>query len=154
MLHHYKTSIQYVEGLRDLSEIQWFTPIVEGKWSTCEIIGHLISWDRFLTDIRLPNLFIKNKKVTSPNVHEMNTIAASESKEKLKADVIQEFIDERWKLLRILNDLSNEVFNQAFKIGKSNLALGEYFEGLIEHDLHHFQQITDFLNAFEEKSVK
>ena len=147
---HYKQSIQFAEGLSDLSDAQWFAPITEGKWSTCEIIGHLIPWDRFLLEQRLPSLMNAKTKLESPSVQDINTKAALESREKRKEDVIQEFVDERRNLLRSLNDLSSEVFDQAFAIGKSNLTLGEYFDGLMKHDLHHFQQIIDFLNALED----
>ncbi|WP_102691327.1 DinB family protein [Rummeliibacillus pycnus] len=146
IIQHYKQSIQFVEGLRGLSNDQWFTPIAEGKWSTCEIIGHLIPWDRFLLEQRLPSLNAKIKP-ESPKVQDVNTNAALDSKEKKKEDLIQEFIEVRWKLLRRLHELSQEVFEQTFVIGKSNLTLVGYFDGLIKHDLHHFQQITNFLKT-------
>lgn len=126
-------------------------PLAIGKWSTCEIIGHLILWDQFLIEKRLPGLLLKMGTVESPKVNEMNALAASLSKEKMKEEVINEFIEERYRLLDIIIELSNDVFAQIFSIGKSHLTLGGYFDGLIEHDLHHFQQIKDFTNILDKR---
>lgn len=120
-------------------------PLAIGKWSTCEIIGHLIFWDQFLIEKRLPALLLGMEKVVTPKVHEANEIAASMSKEKLKGEVIHEFIEERQRLLTVINELFHEVFDQTFSIGKSHLTLSDYFKGLMDHDLHHFQQIEDFV---------
>ncbi|WP_397539316.1 DinB family protein [Rummeliibacillus pycnus] len=146
--------MEFVKSINSKSVITWHTSVAEGKWSTCEIIGHLIPWDRFVIEKRLPYLFIENKELESPNVQEMNSRAALESKGKKKEEVIEEFLEERCNLIRKLNNLSQEVYNQTFTFGKSNLTLASYFDGLIEHDLHHFQQIQDFLNYFEEDTIE
>lgn len=151
ILDHYKKSIQFVSKLEGLNDEQWLMPLDIGKWSTCEIIGHLIFWDQFLIEKRLPALLLEKEKVITPKVHEVNTIAASMSKEKMKGEVIQEFIEERKRLLTFNDKLSHEVFEQFFSIGKSHLTLSDYFDGLMDHDLHHFQQIKDFMIEFDIK---
>lgn len=151
ILNHYKQSVEFVEKLKVLTDSIWFQPISENKWSTCEIIGHLIYWDRFMIEKRLPYLTLENQQLEIPNVQEMNRQAAIESKRKMKDIVVKEFVDERYKLIALLSKLSQEEFSQSIVIGKSHLIMSEYFEGLIEHDLHHFQQIKDFLITFEEQ---
>lgn len=151
ILEHYHRSIQFVSKLEGWSDEQWLMPLAIGKWSTCEIIGHLIFWDQFLIEKRLPALLLETEKVVTPKVHEANAIAASMSKEKLKGEVIQEFIEERQRLLTFIDELSHEIFDRNFSIGKSHLTLNGYFEGLMEHDLHHFQQIKDFMIEFDKK---
>lgn len=126
-------------------------PLAIGKWATCEIIGHLIFWDQFLIEKRLPSFLLGTEKVVTPKVHEANATAASMSKEKLKGEVIHEFIEERQRLLTFINELSHEVFDQTFSIGKSHLTLSDYFDGLMDHDLHHFQQIEDFMMDIDKK---
>ncbi|MFJ8262159.1 DinB family protein [Rummeliibacillus sp. NPDC094406] len=154
VIKHYKESIEIVESLRNLSNITWFRPIAEGKWSICEVIGHLIYWDHFVLEKRLPYLFLENKKLESVNVQEMNAKAAFESKVKIKEDVIKEFVEERLKIIEKLNLMSTGEFFKSFRIGNNNLTMDKYFEGLIEHDLHHFRQIQDFLNYFEEDTIE
>lgn len=151
ILDHYKSSIEFVSKLDGLDDKQWLMPLDIGKWSTCEIIGHLIFWDQFLIEKRLPELLLESEKVVTPKVHEANAIAASISREKLKKEVIQEFIEERQKLLIFIDELSLEVFEQFFSIGKSHLTLSDYFDGLMDHDIHHFQQIKDFMIEFDIK---
>lgn len=151
ILNHYKQSIEFAENLKELTDSIWLQPISENKWSTCEIIGHLIYWDRFIIEKRFPYLTLENQQLEIPNVQEMNKQAAIESKTKMKDKVIKEFVDERYKLIALLSKLSQEEFNQSIVIGKSHLIMSEYFEGLIEHDLHHFQQIKAFFIAFEEQ---
>lgn len=151
ILNHYKQSVEFVEKLKELTNSIWFQPISENKWSICEIIGHLIYWDRFIIEKRFPYLTLENQQLEIPNVQEMNKQAAIESKRKMKDVVVKEFVDERYKLIGLLSNLSQEEFNQSIVIGKSHLIMSGYFEGLIEHDLHHFQQIKDCLIAFEEQ---
>jgi len=154
IIKHYKESIEIVESFSYLSDSSWFRPISDGKWSICEMIGHLIYWDRFVLEKRLPYLFLENKKLESVNVQEMNAKAAFESKEKIKKDVIKEFAEERLKIIEKLNLMSTEKFFKSFRIGENDLTIAIYFDGLIEHDLHHFQQVRDFLNCFEEDNIE
>lgn len=150
ILGHYKRSIQFVSKLDGLDDKQWLMPLAIGKWSTCEIIGHFF-WDQFLIEKRLPELLLESEKVVTPKVHEANAIAASMSKEKMKGEVIQEFIEERKRLLTFIDELSLEVFEHIFLIGKSHLTLSDYFDGLMDHDIHHFQQIKDFMIDIDKK---
>ncbi|MFJ9461804.1 DinB family protein [Viridibacillus arvi] len=146
ILKHYKKSIQYIESFKRLSDDCWLTPIEESKWSVCEIIGHLVPWDNFILENRLPYLINLKQELESPNVKEMNHIAALESRNITKDEGIKKFRLIRIKLVNEITKIPASQFNREINIGTSRLTITEYFKGLIEHDLHHFQQIDEFLN--------
>lgn len=50
ILNHYENSIQYIAKLTRLTDDCWLTPIAESKWSVCEIVGHLVPWDKFVME--------------------------------------------------------------------------------------------------------
>ncbi|MGE7932823.1 DinB family protein [Viridibacillus arvi] len=132
ILNHYEKSIQYIESLKRVSDDCWLTPIEESKWSVCEIVGHLIPWDNFVLENRLPYL--------------LNLKQALESRNITKDEGIKKFRLTRIKLVNEITKVPPSQFNREMNIGTSTLTITEYFKGLIEHDLHHFQQIDDFLN--------
>ncbi|WP_325166657.1 DinB family protein [Viridibacillus soli] len=121
----------------------------KSKWSVCEIVGHLIPWDKFILEKRLPYLLIPNSVLVKPNVQQMNSRAAFESLNMMKEEVIKQFSQTRLKLVNEMKKIPAEEFNKVFSIGASVLTVAEYFNGLIEHDLHHFQQINVFLYKFD-----
>ncbi len=62
-----------------------------------------------------------------------------------KEELIQQFVDVRGKLLSFIEEIPSGKFQQTYQIGSEKLLLSDYFQGLIEHDLHHKKQIEDFL---------
>ncbi len=62
-----------------------------------------------------------------------------------KEELIQRFVDVRGRLVSLIQEISSEKLEPMYQIGSKKLLLGEYFQGLIEHDLHHKEQIEEFL---------
>ena len=141
ILSHYEQSILWVKGLGELSEEQWRTPIKEGKWSVAEIIGHLIPWDAFILHDRIPYLFKDVDLPKGPDAQAVNDQAASESRERTKEETIEQFAGTRQALLSAINGMNDELWTTELVIGQSVLSLAAYFQGMIEHDNHHFEQI-------------
>ncbi|AHN23634.1 DinB family protein [Lysinibacillus sphaericus] len=145
ILMHYEKSILWLEHLLDVTEQQWRMPIQQGKWTVAEVIGHLIPWDQFVLNERLPFLFSRNQLPKGPNVEQMNAQAASSSRLQSKAQIVQTLLKCRRLLLQALHDLPDQQWQQSFKIGCSELTLYSYFAGLVEHDQHHFLQVQSVL---------
>lgn len=59
IISHYEKAIVFVESLASITEEQWRTSIVSGKWTVAEVIGHLTPWDEFVIKHRLPFLLQK-----------------------------------------------------------------------------------------------
>jgi len=151
ILNHYENSIQYIAKLTRLTDDCWLTPIAESKWSVCEIVGHLVPWDKFVMEKRLPYSLNLKQELESPNVLEMNQIAALESLNISKDEGIKKCILTRLKLVNEIIKIPASEFNKELNIGTSILTVTAYFKGLIVHDLHHFQQIDEFLNKCDKK---
>lgn len=145
IISHYERSIVFVESLADITEEQWRTPIEPGKWSVAEIIGHLTPWDAFVLNQRLPFLFTKESLPKGPDVEEMNTNAARNSRAQSKEETIADFIRQRRQLIDALYQIVDQQWQQPFTIGASELTLHRYFASLVEHDLHHFSQVRKYL---------
>ncbi|MGE7919790.1 DinB family protein [Viridibacillus sp. NPDC093762] len=145
ILNHYENSIHYIESLKRVSDDCWLIPIEESKWSVCEIVGHLVPWDNFVLEKRLPYLLNLKQELESPNVKEMNQIAALESRNISKDESIKNCRLTRIKLVSEISKIPASEFNKELNIGTSTLTVTAYFKGLIAHDLHHYQQIDEFL---------
>lgn len=148
---HYEKSILRLEHLLDVTEQQWRMPIQQGKWTVAEVIGHLIPWDQFVLNERLPFLFSNNQLLKGPNVEQMNAQSASSSRLQSKEQIVQTLLKYRRLLLQALHGLPDEQWQQSFKIGCSELTLYSYFAGLVEHDQHHFLQVQKVLNMGEKQ---
>lgn len=141
ILVHYEKSLEFVEGLVDLTEEQWRSPIAHGKWTVAEVIGHLTLWDEFVYHHRLPFLLADEILPKGPNAEEINAHAAKESRLKSKEETIEIFLENRNLLIGAIHQIEDQQWQQSLKIGASELTLLSYFTGLIDHDLHHFSQI-------------
>ncbi|WP_313805039.1 DinB family protein [Cytobacillus sp.] len=141
ILSHYEQSIQWVKELEQLSEEQWRTPIKEEKWSIAEVIGHLIPWDEFILKDRMPYFFKDIDLPKGPDAQALNDQAAAESRIRTKEETIERFAATRQTLLSALKEIDDELWSKELNISKSTLSLTAYFQGMVEHDNHHFEQI-------------
>lgn len=147
IISHHQYTINWVKSLEGISEEQWESPINEGKWSVGEIIGHLIPWDKFVLEERIPFFDKEVQFPPGPNVDESNRQAAQESRIRSKEDTINAFIQTRNQLLEATSSIPDVEWNKELSIGNSKFTLIQYFRGLAEHDTHHINQIKEYLNG-------
>lgn len=153
LLVHLERSVNWVENLLDLTEEAWRKPIAPGKWTIAEVICHLLVWDKFLLENRIPFLFDQEELPKGPNADEVNKQSSEESVEKSKKQIISIFISRRRSLIIAINNLPDELWKKKIKIGESTLLLSDYLLGFIEHDFHYFKQIKEVLKKDEEAST-
>jgi len=146
IIERYEHSIEWVRNLQQLSESKWRKPIAEGKWTIAEVVGHLIPWDQFVIENRIPYFFQNKELPKSPIVSEVNGQAAHTSRIRSKEETIEAFISCRKVLLEKIQTIDDSLWGEEITIGKTKLTLYQYFSGLLEHDEHHFQQITNALS--------
>ena len=146
IISHYEKSIEFVTDLRKLSEVQWRKPIQENKWSIAEIIGHLIPWDEFLLESRLPCFFQEKNLPKGPDVQKLNDEASRKSRVQTKEETIDRFIEIRTKLMNELINIEEEKWGQIFYIGNTELSFFQYFSNMLQHDEHHFTQIQSSMD--------
>ncbi|WP_134682851.1 DinB family protein [Brevibacillus migulae] len=148
LLAQFASLATWVEGLRAQPDHLWLAPIAAGKWSTAEIIGHLIAWDRYVLEERLPQMK-PGAALPGGNVstEEINGQAANYARTQVgKEQLIAECQQVRKQLTACLEALSNDDFYGVFTINGKERDLAQYIKGLIDHDLHHRQQIEAFIH--------
>lgn len=145
ILQHHQKYINWLKDLKRLSDDQWRTPIASGKWSPSEIIAHLILWDRYVFEERLPSMLEGGELPKGVDVESINGRATEFAKTHSKEPLIEELARERKKLIELMLRDDGEALTRTFSIRGNQLTLRDYLEGLAEHDLHHQKQIDAFV---------
>ena len=141
ILNHQKNFINFVESLQYLDEYVLRQPISEGKWSIIEIIGHFYFWDEFVLQKRLPFVLTGNPLPPSPNAKVLNKHSSLLARHENVHRTIEKCIRIRTTLMEALNAIPDENWLVEFNINQTRLTLYEYLKGLMEHDIHHINQI-------------
>lgn len=145
---YYIEFIDWTQSLKQLTDIQWHTPIGSEKWSIAAVITHLLFWDKYSLEERFP-LFNEGAILSPyPNFEELN-IRARDYAEKVatKEEILDELIETRKAYLSLLEGMTPEDLAISFQIDKHKMTVKEYLTGFIEHDLHHQKQIHNTLKS-------
>ncbi|MCY7465129.1 DinB family protein [Bacillus safensis] len=146
VIQHYEHSIEWAKSLMELTDKEWRRAIADGKWSTAEIIAHFVPWDEFILKARLKEFWNDQPLPQAPDVRKMNQQSAERARKEEKSETIVRFIAVRTELLQEKKKIEPSRWNEPFFIGQTELTLLSYFQGLIEHDIHHMKQITKLLS--------
>ncbi|MGG0381662.1 DinB family protein [Priestia filamentosa] len=148
ILVQYADIDNFLQSMLNISDKTWLTPIELGKWSTAEIISHILFWDRFILERLL--LLQSRKHVTKANINveDFNREAANYAKSGIhKEELIQQLKETRKNLIDSLNMFSEEDFNKIYMIQDKEQSLRSYMNAMVDHDKFHFNQITTFLSS-------
>ena len=146
VIQHYRESIKRAAQWRLLENEEWRAPIAEGKWTIAEVVGHFAPWDEFVRLKRIPYFLNGEPMPKSLDVEQTNRETALLSQKRSQEDVIEEFINSRRTLLAALEQMEDEQWERVFLFNQKELTLSAYFQGLLEHDMHHFRQIDSIRN--------
>jgi uncharacterized damage-inducible protein DinB len=50
LINEFSSLISFVQSIRELDEEKWITPIEEGKWTTRDVIAHIMLWDKYFLE--------------------------------------------------------------------------------------------------------
>ncbi|WP_260862492.1 DinB family protein [Bacillus pumilus] len=146
VIDHYEHFLEWVQSLADVTDEEWRRAIADGKWSIAEIIAHFVPWDEFILHDRLKEFWKDRALCKAPDVHEMNRQSAERARHEKRSETIGRFIAVRTELLQEMKKIEASRWTTPFLIGQIELTLSSYFQGLIEHDIHHMKQITKLLS--------
>ncbi|MCI1593657.1 hypothetical protein [Heyndrickxia oleronia] len=133
----------YLEKIKEETHEGFFQPISEGKWSKAAIITHIMFWDRFFYEERLPSMIEGESLagITADQVEEMNKDAESYAHSGISLyEIIEGAIKQRTKLVEILQQ---QDLSKSFTINGNQHNLESYVKGEYEHDLHHLKQLKE-----------
>ena len=122
-------------------------PIAEGKWSIIEIVGHFYPWDEFVLQQRIPFLFTGESLPKAPSADELNSRSSFIARRESIENTLNKCIAVRQDFINQLLQVSEEKWLSPIQIGQSILTFYEYLKGLMEHDLHHINQIKSTINT-------
>ncbi|HEK9100505.1 DinB family protein [Bacillus pfraonensis] len=146
ILVQYASIDNILQSLLNLNDQIWFIPIQLDKWSTSEIVAHILFWDRFILERLL--LLQSQKCLTKANINvdAFNRKSANYAKSGVvKDELIQQFKEARFNLIHFLEAFSEEDFSKIYMIQDKNQSLQDYMNAMVDHDNFHFNQITTFL---------
>ena len=130
-----------MQRLEYLDEYVLRQPISEGKWSIIEIIAHFYPWDEFVLQNRLPYFFVESTLPPVPNADDLNKQSSLLARHEDVRNTLEKCIRLRKKLMEALNAIPDENWLVEFRTKRSRLTIYTYFKGLMEHDIHHINQI-------------
>ena len=133
----------YLEKIKEGTHEEFFQPISEGKWSIAAIITHIMFWDRFFYEERLPSMIEGGSLagITAEDVEEMNKDAESYAHSGISLyEIIDGAIKQRTRLVENLRQLD---LSKSFIINGNQHNLESYVKGEYEHDLHHLKQLKE-----------
>jgi uncharacterized damage-inducible protein DinB len=143
----YKEYEQYLSALaascRSVEDVH--APIAEGKWSVAEIVMHLAEWDRYIREQRLPGMMENARLEGAPDVGRFNEAAAAKAVSMEFEEVVSYAQRERALLRKAVEAFSPKEWKARFYIGERATTAEDYLGSLLGHDIHHRQQIDDFL---------
>ncbi|WP_421384896.1 DinB family protein [Bacillus salacetis] len=151
MLFSMGSYVVFLENLKEngigVDEI----PLTEGKWSIKQIISHMYRWDLFLLEAVLP-AGLKDKAVHFPSHDEYNAQSEVYSNTISFKTLINHSVDARKKLIeklaehqKLLGDsITINGLTHCPNTGK-RYSLNYLMTEFVHHDMHHSQQIEQFL---------
>ncbi|MCZ0702799.1 hypothetical protein J2T56_003086 [Natronobacillus azotifigens] len=157
LLISFETFIPWLENLNDVEETLFFKPVKEGKWSTAEIIAHIMFWDKYIMQEVIPQMHEGAEVLTEEDFQVINEQAANyvKSSNKNKNQLIDECIVARGELMSFLKNKSEEDFFSRFTLNGETVdqytgyphTLFNYIACFVWHDNHHKEQVEKFLAA-------
>ncbi|MCP8969214.1 DinB family protein [Ectobacillus ponti] len=143
--------IPWYRSLESLPAALWLRPLREGGWTIAEVAAHLKAWDEFVMEHRL--VYISRDADTPPaavHVQDINDGASRYARSGIsRVELLNQCIAARKQLVQALEALPEEKFRRVYQMGSSKVTLAQYVQYLIEHDVHHRQQITAFVESLE-----
>ncbi|SFF09279.1 Uncharacterized damage-inducible protein DinB (forms a four-helix bundle) [Bacillus sp. OV194] len=147
LLKSFAEQVNWLEELRTVKEELWLEPISSGKWSIGEVASHFKAWDLFVIHHRFP-YFLEHQTFPENEIdaEKINQDAALYAKSGVsKSQLLQETIETRASLVQQLHTIPEEWWIHPFAYKTKTLTLASYIQGLSEHDKHHQDQISLYL---------
>lgn len=141
----FEEPIAWARSLKRLKPDRWLVPTAPGAWSVGGCLAHLLAWDRYLLDYRLPLIHAGAQLPASPGDEALNGPAAAYASATPQDALIEEFVAVRGELARHCRELSSAEFEAPFTINGIPFSFHAYLDMLIEHDCEHQAELAPFL---------
>ncbi|QKS46018.1 DinB family protein [Paenibacillus cellulosilyticus] len=142
--------LTFVDSLRQLDDAGWTAPLAAGKWSTRDVVAHIMLWDKyFLEEAIAPIAAHHPLTLKHLDFDAFNRNAVEYAKTKDKTALIELTIRYRGEILERLRTLSDEEWVEVHQDGDGHpFAVDHYVPDFIAHDGHHIKQLQAFLHTY------
>ncbi|MDL4842351.1 DinB family protein [Aquibacillus rhizosphaerae] len=153
LINKFSGLIPFVQSLQLLDDKIWNSPIEEGKWTTGDVIAHIMLWDKYFLEEAIQKI-TNHQPLTSKHLDfdEFNKKAIDYAKENSKQEVIDRTVYYRNEVINEINSIPVEDFTKEYLDGDGNIfSVYDYLLGFISHDLHHINQLKDFFSKIADR---
>ncbi|WP_409292568.1 DinB family protein [Peribacillus sp. SCS-37] len=159
IISYFSTYSSWLDTLRGIDETLWSMPVAEGKWAVSEIIAHIKNWDDHLLLNVIPSV-CSGMGMDFPEFDSFNENASMYAKSGIsQTHLLNESMTSRERLVQKLSELSAETLHTSTTANGvlhcphtgTPYSLIYIVKEFTDHDIHHKNQITEFLN---EKSLQ
>ncbi|MEK4130311.1 DinB family protein [Solibacillus sp. FSL W8-0474] len=141
IIEHHQNFLLFLKSMKTFDERLLRKPIGERKWSIIEIVGHFYPWDEFVLQHRIPYILAGKSLPKAPSAEDVNILSSFIARTETIEKTFEKCIRIREDLLNQLDQIPEEQWLIKLQIEDSTLTLYEYLKGLMEHDIHHINEI-------------
>lgn len=148
LLDQFARLTSFVEGLRQIDEEKWAMPIAQGKWTTRDIVAHMMLWDKYFLEGAIARIVTHQPiSVKHLDYDAFNRNAAEYAKTIAQGEIIDLTIRYRTEIIEHLRQLSDAEWTAVHQDGEGQpFAVDHYVPDFIAHDEHHMKQLQEFLS--------
>lgn len=149
LLDEFSGLMSFVESLSELGEQLWVTPLGEGKWTTRDVMAHILLWDEYFLEGMIAKIST-GQPLTLKHIdfNEFNNHAIEFAKTKSKQEIIELTKQYRAEIIRHLQSVPEEEYSKEFSDGDGHkITVEHYLKDFTSHDLHHINQIQHFIGT-------
>ncbi|MNO72271.1 DinB superfamily protein [compost metagenome] len=133
---------EWNEFVLEIIDLDWNTPIDEGKWTIHDVVSHIMLWDKYFYETTIEPI-ARDKTITLELIDFdfFNKNAVTYGMTKTKDELKESTVKYRNLILDCISSLDEVKYSQEFVDGR--FSLESYLKDFISHDRHHMMQIEE-----------
>lgn len=126
----------------EIIDLDWKTPIAEGKWTIHDVVSHIMLWDKYFYESTIEPIAC-DKAITLQLIDydQFNNDAVTYGRTKTKDELIELTMKYRNLILDCISSLEEGKYSGKYVDGR--FSLESYLKDFISHDRHHMMQIKE-----------
>ncbi|RCX21470.1 DinB family protein [Fontibacillus phaseoli] len=145
LMNQFEEWPNYLIKIKDLN---WETPLGEGKWRIHDVVSHIMYWDKYFFEAAI-ECILHGQELTIENFDfdQFNQGNIELGKNLNKDDLTQLTLKYRNGILESIKSMNNDQILQVYTDAEGNpFNIENYLRDFIWHDRHHMSQLEEALN--------
>lgn len=143
----------WLDFVKQIDESIWDKPLGEGKWAVCDVVSHILLWDKYFYEEAIKPI-VEEKPVTVEHLdfELFNQEAREFAKTKTNQELAKLAKEYRKCIINSIQEQPAEKFTRQNKDAQgNNFVIKNYLKDFIWHDQHHMKQIAEIGKKRKEK---